>query len=47
MQEIAAGRLDFMVGPLAVTIPLHEAKKVKIIGMTSPERLPVAPTCRP
>ena len=43
MQEIAAGRLDFMVGPLAVTIPLHEAKKVKIIGMTSPERLPVAP----
>ena len=43
VQEIAAGRLDFMVGPLAVTIPLHEAKKVKIIGMTSPERLPVAP----
>jgi len=43
VQEIAAERLDFMVGPLAVTIPLHEAKKVKIIGMTSPERLPVAP----
>ncbi len=43
VQEIAAGRLDFMVGPLAVTVPLHEAKKVKIIGMTSPERLPVAP----
>jgi tripartite-type tricarboxylate transporter receptor subunit TctC len=43
VQEIAAGRLDFMVGPLAVTIPLHEAKKLKIIGMTSPERLPVAP----
>jgi tripartite-type tricarboxylate transporter receptor subunit TctC len=43
VQEIAAGRLDFMVGPLAVTIPLHQAKKVKIIGMTSPERLPIAP----
>ena len=43
VQEIAAGRLDFMVGPLAVTIPLHEAKKVKIIGMTSPERLAIAP----
>jgi tripartite-type tricarboxylate transporter receptor subunit TctC len=43
VQEIAAERLDFMVGPLAVTIPLHEAKKVKIIGMTSPERLPIAP----
>jgi tripartite-type tricarboxylate transporter receptor subunit TctC len=42
-QEIVAGRLDFMVGPLAVTVPLHEAKKVKIIGMTSPERLPAAP----
>src|SRR5262245_29468068 len=26
VQEIAAERLDFMVGPLAVTIPLHEAK---------------------
>jgi len=43
VQEIAAGRLDFMVGPLAVTIPLHEAKKVKIVGMTSPERLAIAP----
>jgi tripartite-type tricarboxylate transporter receptor subunit TctC len=43
VQEIAAGRLDFMVGPLAVTIPLHEGKKVKIVGMTSPERLAVAP----
>ncbi len=43
VQEIAAERLDFMVSPLAVTIPLHQAKKVKIIGMTSPERLPVAP----
>ena len=43
VQEIAAGRLDFMVGPLAVTMPLHEGKKVKIIGMTSPERLAIAP----
>jgi tripartite-type tricarboxylate transporter receptor subunit TctC len=43
VQEIAAGRLDFMVGPLAVTMPLHEAKKVKVIGMTSPERLAIAP----
>jgi tripartite-type tricarboxylate transporter receptor subunit TctC len=43
MQEIVAGRLDFMVGPLAVTMPLYEAKKVKVIGMTSPERLAIAP----
>jgi tripartite-type tricarboxylate transporter receptor subunit TctC len=42
-QEIVAGRLDFMVAPLAVAVPLHEAKKVRIIGMTSPERLSVAP----
>jgi tripartite-type tricarboxylate transporter receptor subunit TctC len=43
LQEMTAGRLDFMVGPLAVTMPLHEAKKVKVIGMTSPERLAIAP----
>ena len=43
IQEVAAGRLDFMVGPLAVTMPLHEGKKVKVIGMTSPERLAIAP----
>jgi len=43
LQEVAAGRLEFMVGPLAVTLPLYEGGKVKIIGMTSPERLAVAP----
>jgi tripartite-type tricarboxylate transporter receptor subunit TctC len=43
MQEIVAGRLDFAVSPLAITIPLYAEKKVKIIGMTSPERLPIAP----
>jgi tripartite-type tricarboxylate transporter receptor subunit TctC len=43
MQEMVAGRLDFMVGPLAVTMPLHAEKKVKVIGMTSPERLAIAP----
>jgi tripartite-type tricarboxylate transporter receptor subunit TctC len=43
MQEMVAGRLDFMVGPLAVTMPLYEGKKVKVLGMTSPERLAVAP----
>src|ERR1044072_3707422 len=42
VQELAAGRLRLMVWPAACPIPLHEAKKVKIIGMTSPERLPVA-----
>jgi tripartite-type tricarboxylate transporter receptor subunit TctC len=43
LQEMVAGRLDFMVGPLAVTMPLHAEKKVKVIGMTSPERLAIAP----
>jgi tripartite-type tricarboxylate transporter receptor subunit TctC len=43
LQEMTAGRLDFMVGPLAVTMPLYEGKKVKVIAMTSPERLMIAP----
>lgn len=43
MQEVVAGRLDFAVSPLSITIPLYAEKKIKVIGMTSPERLPVAP----
>jgi len=43
MQEVAAGRLEFMVGPLAVTLPLHEGGQVRILGLTSSERLAVAP----
>jgi tripartite-type tricarboxylate transporter receptor subunit TctC len=43
LQEMVAGRLDFIVGPLFVTMPLYAGKKVKVLGMTSPERLPVAP----
>jgi tripartite-type tricarboxylate transporter receptor subunit TctC len=43
VQEIAAGRLDFMVGPLAVTMPLYQGKQVKVLAMTSPQRLAVAP----
>ena len=46
IQEIAAGRLDFMVGPLAVTMPLHEVKKVKVIGMTRPSGSPSRRMCR-
>ena len=42
LQEMTAGRLDFMVGPLAVTMPLYEGKKVKVLAMTSPERLAIA-----
>lgn len=42
LQEIIANRIQFAVGPLVVTTPLYEAKRLKVIGMTSPERLPVA-----
>ena len=43
LQEVVAGRVHFMVGPIALTLPLYQGRKVKIIGMTSPERLAVAP----
>lgn len=43
IQEILAGRLDFAVSPLAVAMPLYAEKKIKVIGMTSPERLSIAP----
>jgi tripartite-type tricarboxylate transporter receptor subunit TctC len=43
MQEVVAGRIDFAVSPLSVAMPLYVEKKIKVIGMTSPERLPIAP----
>jgi tripartite-type tricarboxylate transporter receptor subunit TctC len=42
LQEVVAGRIDFAVSPLSLAIPLYNEKKVKIIAMTSPERLAVA-----
>jgi tripartite-type tricarboxylate transporter receptor subunit TctC len=43
LQEVVAGRLDFAVSPLSLAMPLYNEKKVKVIAMTSPERLAVAP----
>jgi len=43
LQEMVAGRLDFMVGPLFLTMPLYESRKLKVLATTSPERLAVAP----
>ena len=43
MQEVVAGRIQFMVSPIAVAMPLYQGKRVKLLGTTSPERLPVAP----
>ena len=43
LQEVIAGRLEFTVSPLALALPQHEGGQVKILGLTSPERLAVAP----
>jgi tripartite-type tricarboxylate transporter receptor subunit TctC len=43
LQDLIAGRLQFFVGPLVNTMPLQGAGQIRVIGMTSPERLPVAP----
>lgn len=42
-RDLAAGRLDFMVSPLIVVRPLYDAKLVKYVGVTSPERLSAFP----
>ncbi len=36
LQEVAGGRLEFMVGPLALSLPLHEGGQVKILGSRAP-----------
>jgi tripartite-type tricarboxylate transporter receptor subunit TctC len=49
LQEMVAGRLDFMVGPLFNTMPLYDGKKLKVVGTTGPERVaqyPQIPTLK-
>jgi len=43
LQEVVAGRIQFAIGPLITTMPLFEAGKVKVLGMTSEQRLEAAP----
>jgi tripartite-type tricarboxylate transporter receptor subunit TctC len=43
LQEVVANRLEFMVGPISLTMPLLEGKQLKVLAMTSPERLAIAP----
>jgi tripartite-type tricarboxylate transporter receptor subunit TctC len=43
LQDLIAGRLQMFVGPLVNTMPLAQSGQIRVIGMTSPERLPVAP----
>jgi tripartite-type tricarboxylate transporter receptor subunit TctC len=44
LQEVVANRLEFMVGPISLTMPLLEGKQLKVLAMTSPERLATAPS---
>jgi tripartite-type tricarboxylate transporter receptor subunit TctC len=43
LQDLIAGRLQLFVGPLVNTMPLAQGGQVRAIGVTSPERLSVAP----
>lgn len=49
VQEIVAGRVDFYVSPTLAIVPQYQAKQLKILATTSPERLkglPEIPTVR-
>jgi tripartite-type tricarboxylate transporter receptor subunit TctC len=43
LQEVIGGRLELTVSPLSLALPQHQGGHVRILGMTSLERLPVAP----
>jgi tripartite-type tricarboxylate transporter receptor subunit TctC len=48
-QELVAGRVDFYVSPTLGLVPQYQAKQLKILAVTSPERLrnlPEIPTVR-
>jgi len=49
VQELVAGRVDFYVSPTLAIVPQYQAKQLKILATTSPERmkgLPEIPTLR-
>jgi tripartite-type tricarboxylate transporter receptor subunit TctC len=49
VQELVAGRVNFYVSPTLAIVPQYQAKQLKILAMTSPERsksLPEIPTLR-
>jgi len=43
VQEIVAGRVHFYVSPTLAVLPLYEGKQLKIIAVSSPERLKSSP----
>lgn len=40
VQELIAGRIGFYVSPTLAILPQYQSKKLKILAMTSPERMP-------
>ena len=43
MRDLLAGRVHFFVAPTLSVLPHYQAGKLKILAVTSPERLPVVP----
>jgi len=43
MQELIPGRVQFYVSPMLSVLPLHENKELKVLAVSSPERLKTAP----
>lgn len=43
MSDLIAGRIHFYVSPTLAVLPQHKAGRLKIVAVTSPERLAVAP----
>jgi tripartite-type tricarboxylate transporter receptor subunit TctC len=44
VQEMVAGRLNFYVSPTLAIVPQWEGKQLKILAISSPERMPSLPT---
>ncbi len=43
VQELIAGRIGFYVSPTLAILPQYQSKQLKILAMTSPERVPGLP----
>jgi tripartite-type tricarboxylate transporter receptor subunit TctC len=43
MQELIPGRVQFYVSPMLSVLPLHDNKELKVLAVSSPERLKSAP----
>ena len=46
MPDLIAGRVHIYVSPTLAVLPLHDSKELKVIGITSPERLRTRRTSR-